>query len=166
MRIDYRDDKNLPRVVFIQNELMKAIKTSGIAIVVFSKNYASSKWCHNELVKIMECRKKFKQRVLPIFYHVSPSDVREQKGKYREALQNGHENQVKRWSSALRDAARKRKTKHIPFHKVFLTCPRLSFEFNLTKVNCHGFQSNKSMSPRPKNIPSPPIWLWNNECVY
>ncbi len=37
-----RDDKDLPRREEIGPELLKAIKTSRIAVVMFSKNYATS----------------------------------------------------------------------------------------------------------------------------
>ena len=40
----------------------------------------------NELVKIMECRKEMGQTVVPIFYHVDPSDVRKQMGSFGEAF--------------------------------------------------------------------------------
>ncbi|KAM3747354.1 hypothetical protein ACB098_05G028600 [Castanea mollissima] len=66
----YRDDIDLPRGVEIGPELLKAIETSSIAVVVFWKNYATSDWCLDELVKIMECKRLLNQRVLPIFYDV------------------------------------------------------------------------------------------------
>ncbi|KAK9992879.1 hypothetical protein SO802_022582 [Lithocarpus litseifolius] len=101
----YKDDKNLPRGEIIWNELMKAIETSRIAVVVFSKNYATSNWCLDELVKIMDCQRKLNQWVLPIFYDVSPSEVRDQKGNFAEELPNGSEAQVNSWKAALRDVA-------------------------------------------------------------
>ena len=64
---------------------MKAIETSRMAVVVFSKSYATSDRCRDELAKIMECNRLLNQRVLPIFYDMSPSEVREQKGKFEEA---------------------------------------------------------------------------------
>ena len=90
---------------YIQTELMKAIETSRIAVVVFSINYATSNWCLDELVKIMECKRLLNQRVLPIFYDVSPSEVRKQKGNFAEALLNGSGDKVKSWRVALTDAA-------------------------------------------------------------
>ena len=67
--------------------LSKAIEDSHIAVVVFSKNYASSKWCLVELVKILECRIRNGQVVvIPMFYEVDPSDIRQQKGTYGEAF--------------------------------------------------------------------------------
>ncbi|KAL4597127.1 hypothetical protein ACB092_12G213400 [Castanea dentata] len=87
-------------------ELLKEIKTSNIAVVVFSKNYATSHLCLDELVKIMECKRLFNQRVIPVFYDVSPSEVRKQKGNLAEALlMNAPEDKVNSWKVALTDAA-------------------------------------------------------------
>ena len=101
----YRDDINLPRGGEIGLELLKAIETSRIAVVVFSKNYGTSDWCLDELVKIMECKKLLNQRVLPIFYDVSQSEVLEQEGIFAEALLKGPEDKVNNWRAALTEAA-------------------------------------------------------------
>ncbi|XP_050260577.1 double-stranded RNA-binding protein 1-like isoform X3 [Quercus robur] len=100
----YKDDINLPRGEKIGPELLKAIETSRIAVVVFSKKYATSGWCLDELVKIMECKRVFNQRVLPIFYHVSQPEVVEQKGNFAE-LPNGAEDKRNSWRAALTEAA-------------------------------------------------------------
>ena len=100
-----RDDIDLPRGEEIGPELLKAIETSRIAVVVFSKNYATSDWCLDELVKIMECKRLLNQRVLPIFYGVSQSEVLEQKGIFAEALLKGPEDKVNNWKAALTEAA-------------------------------------------------------------
>ncbi|XP_042962694.1 TMV resistance protein N-like [Carya illinoinensis] len=78
----YMDGVDLERGEEILSELFKAIEESQISIIVFSKNYAESRWCLNELLKILECKKIMKQVVLPIFYKVKPSEVREQKGRF------------------------------------------------------------------------------------
>ncbi|KAL6311265.1 hypothetical protein AAG906_016232 [Vitis piasezkii] len=49
----FRDDQ-LKRGEEIKSELLKTIEESRISIVVFSKDYAQSKWCLDELAKIME----------------------------------------------------------------------------------------------------------------
>ena len=67
-------DNDLRRGEEISTELLKAIESSMISIVVFSDNYASSGWCLDELVKILECRNNG-QLVLPIFYKVDPSKI-------------------------------------------------------------------------------------------
>lgn len=107
----YRDDSDLERGRPIWKELVQAIKTSRIAVIVFSKNYATSKWCLNELVEIMDCESstsrckcKYKQTltVLPIFYDVSPSEVRTQKGNFSNKLPKGSK---KKWRKALTESA-------------------------------------------------------------
>ncbi|CAI0428674.1 unnamed protein product [Linum tenue] len=45
-----------------------------LSIVVLSGGYASSEYCLDELVKIMNCRKENGHRVFPVYYKVSPDD--------------------------------------------------------------------------------------------
>ncbi|XP_030958058.1 TMV resistance protein N-like isoform X1 [Quercus lobata] len=103
----FLDDEHL-RSKKILDKLFKAIESSRISIIVFSENYAFSTWCLKELVKILECEKKG-QIVLPIFYMVDPSEVRNQKGKFGEALTK-HETEckdkmeVQKWRIALHEA--------------------------------------------------------------
>ena len=56
----FRDDEELERGTVISIELLKAIEESRFAIVILSKDYASSSWCLTELAKIIECMKKKK----------------------------------------------------------------------------------------------------------
>ena len=101
------DDDNLQKGEEISIELLKAIELSMISIVVFSENFASSTWCLNELVKILEC-KNFGQIVLPVFYKVNPSEVRKQEGKFGIALTKHEEkhnkDKVQSWRAALTKA--------------------------------------------------------------
>ena len=102
-------DDELQKGEKISAELFKAIESSKISIIVFSKNYATSTWCLDELVKILECKKKG-QVVFPVFYKVDPSEVRSQKGKFGEALAKHEEsfkydmNKVQIWRAALNEA--------------------------------------------------------------
>ncbi|XP_061994774.1 disease resistance protein RPV1-like [Rosa rugosa] len=105
------DDEELRKGEEISSALLKAIEGSKISIVIFSENYASSRWCLDELVKILHCKELKQQLVWPVFYKVDPSDVRYQNGKYGEALAK-HEcrfkenmDKVQKWRLALRDAA-------------------------------------------------------------
>ncbi|KAG7945340.1 hypothetical protein I3843_15G146600, partial [Carya illinoinensis] len=82
----YMDGIDLERGEQISSELFKAIEESHISIIVFTKNYAKSRWCLDELLKILECKKIMKQIVLPIFYKVKPSEVHEQKGRFGKAF--------------------------------------------------------------------------------
>ncbi|KAM7473404.1 hypothetical protein LguiB_020647 [Lonicera macranthoides] len=72
----FKDDESLETGESISPALLKAIEESSFTIIVFSKNYASSQWCLDELVKIMEFSSKSPkgQTVIPIFYDVEPSD--------------------------------------------------------------------------------------------
>jgi len=106
----FRDDNELPRGEEISPQLLKAIEGSRISIVVFSKHYASSRWCLDELVKIIECRQRSDQVVLPIFYDTEPSDVRKQTGSYAKAFDEHEERfkeemeKVNKWRGALAEA--------------------------------------------------------------
>ncbi|KAI5554493.1 hypothetical protein BDE02_19G017600 [Populus trichocarpa] len=105
----FRDDDELPRGDEISDHLLRAVQESKISIVVFSKGYASSRWCLNELVAILKCkRKKSGQIALPIFYDIDPSDVRKQAGSFAEAFvkheERFEEKLVKEWRKALEEA--------------------------------------------------------------
>ncbi|KAF3948188.1 hypothetical protein CMV_025783 [Castanea mollissima] len=102
-------DNNLLRGGEISIELLKAIESSKVSIIVFSENYASSSWCLDELVKILECKKNIGQLVLPVFYNVDPSEVRGQKREFGVALTE-HEakfkdniDKVQNWRMALKE---------------------------------------------------------------
>nr|XP_016434904.1 PREDICTED: TMV resistance protein N-like [Nicotiana tabacum] len=110
----FQDDKRLEHGASISDELLKAIEQSQVALVVFSKNYATSRWCLDELVKIMECKDQCGQIVIPVFYDVDPSHVRNQTESFAEAFEK-HETKymddvegkqkVQRWRTALTAAA-------------------------------------------------------------
>ncbi|BFG19700.1 hypothetical protein CerSpe_059740 [Prunus speciosa] len=110
----FLDDNELERAEFIKNQLERAIHGSMISIIVFSKQYADSSWCLDELVKIMECREKLGQQVIPLFYNVEASDVRKQTGSFAQAFkkheagicEGKHEKEkVQQWRNALTQAA-------------------------------------------------------------
>ncbi|KAH9782134.1 ADP-ribosyl cyclase/cyclic ADP-ribose hydrolase [Citrus sinensis] len=106
-------DKELERGASISPGLLKAIEDSRISIIVFSQNYASSTWCLDELVKIVQCKNKnnHQQMVFPIFYDVEPTVVRKQTGSFREAFSKHEEayrenlEKVKNWRDALKEVA-------------------------------------------------------------
>ncbi|XP_028785744.1 TMV resistance protein N-like [Neltuma alba] len=105
------DDKEIGIGDEITPTLLKAIQESRMAITVFSREYASSTFCLNELVQIHQCIKKNGRLVWPIFYDVEPSEVRHQRGKYGQALvthrQNSRadEEKMKSWKHALHEIA-------------------------------------------------------------
>ncbi|XP_039168938.1 disease resistance protein RPV1-like isoform X2 [Eucalyptus grandis] len=106
----FQDREKLEKGDQISLVLMKAIEQSHIAIIVFSENYASSKWCLEEVVKIMECKEQRGLIVLPLFYKVDPKEVRGGRKSYGRALAE-HESkfgkdseEVRKWKKALFDA--------------------------------------------------------------
>ncbi|AES65249.1 disease resistance protein (TIR-NBS-LRR class), putative [Medicago truncatula] len=100
------DDSELKKGDEISSALIKAIEESCASIVIFSEDYASSKWCLNELVKILECKKDNGQIVIPIFYEIDPSHVRNQIGSYGQAFAK-HEKNLKqqKWKDALTEVS-------------------------------------------------------------
>ncbi|KAL3747238.1 hypothetical protein ACJRO7_016078, partial [Eucalyptus globulus] len=110
----FMDEEELWKGEEIAPAILRAIGESRISIVVFSKNYVSSSWCLDELVRIVECRDTMGQMVWPVFYKVDPSDVRKQRRRYGRALidheerlksNGGDSEKVKRWREALTEAA-------------------------------------------------------------
>ncbi|XP_028778712.1 TMV resistance protein N-like, partial [Neltuma alba] len=107
----FKDDKDLERGGVIKQDLFQAIEDSLCAVVVVSENYAKSTWCLEELQKILEASKILDRRVFPIFYDVDPADVRHQRKRFREAMDE-HEDRfrednvkVQTWRSALCEIA-------------------------------------------------------------
>ncbi|CAA2983008.1 TMV resistance N-like [Olea europaea subsp. europaea] len=107
----FKDDIELRRGSSISPVLKNAIERSKVALVVFSKNYADSSWCLDEIVQIVECNKKLGQKIYPVFYHVEPSHVRKQKKSYKKAFDkyendpNVEKEKIESWRNALKEAA-------------------------------------------------------------
>ncbi|GAU12880.1 hypothetical protein TSUD_73670 [Trifolium subterraneum] len=103
--IDYR----LARGDEISPALYKAIEESMIYVVILSENYASSTWCLDELTKILECKVKYGRNVIPVFYKVDPSNVRNQRESYAEAFvkhqRRFKDGQLDAWKKALTQVA-------------------------------------------------------------
>lgn len=102
-------DEKLKKGYDISHSLVEAIEGSSISLVIFSENYASSHWCLDELVKIIECKKTYGHFVIPVFYGVDPTDVRHQKKSYENAFAE-HEkryssSEVQIWKHALKNSA-------------------------------------------------------------
>ena len=102
-------DYNLNKGDEISPSLIKAIHDSYGSLVVFSESYASSKWCLNELLNILECRRQG-HFVLPVFYNIDPSHVRKQTASYGEAFAKHEQDseskdKLQLWKGALNEAA-------------------------------------------------------------
>ncbi|KAL6279758.1 hypothetical protein ACE6H2_016639 [Prunus campanulata] len=100
-------DNRLEKGDDIGPTLVEAIEKSKIALVIFSKDYASSTWCLKELVHILGCKKRNKQIVIPIFYRTDPSHVRKQQGTYalEDRPHKRTRDEVANWRAALEEAA-------------------------------------------------------------
>lgn len=107
----FRDEDDLPRGERISSEQINAIQGSRISVVVFSKDYASSSWCLDELVEIMRCKSILSHTLLPIFFYVNPRDVRKQTQTFAEAFAShekrfpAEKERVQKWREALTEAA-------------------------------------------------------------
>ncbi|KAK4775334.1 hypothetical protein SAY86_010269 [Trapa natans] len=109
----FKDYDDIQRGEKFGCEILRAIDESVIFVAIFSRNYASSKWCLIELSKMFEsmeerpsgsCNKK----ILPVFYDVGADDVKLRTQLYTDALLKHEKNQspetVHRWKEALRKA--------------------------------------------------------------
>ncbi|KAI6691853.1 hypothetical protein NL676_019563 [Syzygium grande] len=105
----YRDNEELRTGEEIGPGLLQAIEQSKISIPIFSKGYADSKWCLMELVQMVECKRASGQKIMPIFFDVRPSEVRNQIGGYGEAFlsqvkkKQFDENTIHGWKAALNE---------------------------------------------------------------
>ncbi|XP_050142443.1 disease resistance protein RPV1-like isoform X2 [Malus sylvestris] len=105
--IDYRLQKGEE----IGPALLEAIEKSTLSVIIFSQNYASSTWCLDELVHILECKKRYGHMVIPVFYGINPSHVRKQHGSYAGAFAQLEKrckdniDKVHKWRHALKTAA-------------------------------------------------------------
>ncbi|PNY03145.1 NBS-LRR resistance protein, partial [Trifolium pratense] len=84
----FRDDNEIQRGDQISISLLRAIGQSRISIIILSTNYANSRWCMLELVKIMEIGRTRGMVVMPVFYDVNPSEVRHQDGQFGKAFKD------------------------------------------------------------------------------
>nr|AAK28804.1 resistance-like protein P1-B [Linum usitatissimum] len=78
------------------DELISILQRCPLSVVVFSERFADSIWCLEEVVTIAERMEKVGHRVLPVFYKVDPSDVKDK----------SHRTGPKRWMDALKAVAK------------------------------------------------------------
>ncbi|XP_048324760.2 disease resistance protein RPV1-like [Ziziphus jujuba] len=101
-------DHRLDRGEEISPAFCKAIQESMISVVIFSQNYASSTWCLDKLVQMLECKRSNGQIIIPVFYKMDPSHVQKQKGNNATGLnelEKHFRDKIQRWRAALTEAA-------------------------------------------------------------
>ncbi|MED6168306.1 hypothetical protein PIB30_010639 [Stylosanthes scabra] len=83
-----------------------------MSILILCDEYPTSRWCLDELVKIMECSDNGRKRpVLPIYFLVAKSDVQFQKNKYDTAMaahedKGRYNHKLEAWRSALSEVGK------------------------------------------------------------
>ncbi|XP_042962027.1 disease resistance protein RUN1-like isoform X3 [Carya illinoinensis] len=73
-------------------------------------SFRESRWCLDELLKILDCKEGMQQILLPIFYHVDPTEVRHQKGIFGESFNKLGDKlkdnaKMEKWKDALETVA-------------------------------------------------------------
>ncbi|KAL3747746.1 hypothetical protein ACJRO7_016537 [Eucalyptus globulus] len=105
----FKDFEELPLVDKNGGEILRAINGAKIYIPIFSRNYASGKWCLWELAAMVERKVKLDggKTILPIFYDVEPRDVRLETPLYRVDLVSHKKSfgseEVEAWENALKE---------------------------------------------------------------
>ncbi|XP_031380892.1 TMV resistance protein N-like isoform X2 [Punica granatum] len=106
----FRDDEDLRVGEEIGPELMRAIKQSKISIPIFSKGYASSKWCLKEVAEMVKLKGETKHVIMPIFLDVTPDEVKHLTGSYAKAFTQHKKDYdfetIQEWRNALQEVVK------------------------------------------------------------
>ncbi|XP_059076972.1 TMV resistance protein N-like [Cryptomeria japonica] len=106
----FLDSQELEYGDFLPRTIEAAMASASLHIAIFSKTYAESRWCLAELSFMLKSAAK----IIPIFYHVDPSDLRcvhQGKGMYVEAFKKHERNgkcspeQLQEWKTALHNVS-------------------------------------------------------------
>jgi hypothetical protein len=102
----FLDAKSIGQGRHVFNSIDKALKGACVHVAVFSKRYAESKYCLNELCDML----KSDQAILPVFYGVNAEDLRwidngPFKEGFRKHVKRGRKEEIRRWKEALRKVA-------------------------------------------------------------
>lgn len=98
----FEDAKDIQLGRHVFKSIDEALKGSCVFVAIFSKRYAESRHCLNELCDMLESGK----HILPVFYHVNPKDLsRIENGPFEEGfrkhIKQETENQISKWKEAL-----------------------------------------------------------------
>ncbi|CAN0928167.1 Disease resistance-like protein DSC1, partial [Linum grandiflorum] len=93
------------------DELIPMLERCALSVVVFSKNFADSVWCLEEVATIARKMMESGHRVLPVFYKVDPFDVTDDSRSYAITIdceykgRSSYLEDQKRWMDALKVVA-------------------------------------------------------------
>ena len=87
-------------------EIDKALKGACVHVAIFSKGYAESIYCLDELCAMLESER----RIIPVFYDIEAANLRRpDDGPYMEAFikhkKRGRTEKISRWKEALHKVA-------------------------------------------------------------
>ncbi|KAL3719041.1 hypothetical protein ACJRO7_004051 [Eucalyptus globulus] len=88
-----------------QSQLPDSAQRSKISMPILSEGYASSERCLRGLVQMMEGKKSARQKVLPIFNGVEPSDVRYLRGSFGKSFHSRDAEDIEGVQRALKEVS-------------------------------------------------------------
>ncbi|GLJ53891.1 hypothetical protein SUGI_1151170 [Cryptomeria japonica] len=104
----FLDSEELDYGDFLPTAIEAAIRGATLHIAIFSKRYAESPWCLAELSSMLKSGAK----IVPVFYHVEPNDLRYvAKGTYADYFERHEEKcryspqKLKEWKEALSEVS-------------------------------------------------------------
>ncbi|KAJ4980401.1 hypothetical protein NE237_031238 [Protea cynaroides] len=101
----FLDNESTRKAEEMLPKFLETIRSSKISIPVISTGYVKSQWCLMEQSEMVECYESKGQKILPIFFDVSATDVRDHTGIVKASLdehKKGNDEQtIKRWKNAL-----------------------------------------------------------------
>jgi hypothetical protein len=102
----FLDAKSIGQGRHVFNSIDRALKGACVHVAIFSKRYAESKYCLNELCDMLNSN----HVILPVFYGVNPEDLRwidngPFKDGFQKHVQRGRREEIQKWKAALRKVA-------------------------------------------------------------
>lgn len=89
----------------INKRLAEAMEDSAASVVVFTRHYADSRLCLDELAMLCDLGSSLDRPILPIFYKVDPSHVRKQSDQFEKDFEEHKkifsEDEIHRWKKAM-----------------------------------------------------------------
>ena len=110
----YLDCKSIRTGEECWESIEDGIKNTPIAVVVFSERYAESEWCLRELHVMLEAHSC---KILPIFYNVTPWDLRNpERGQFEDGFEKlkkkFNSNIIEQWQADLEVASKLKGWEH------------------------------------------------------